>query len=93
MRHSLRVLGGFTGDALVDSCYGAVLDVALVPAEVEEARIRRHIFLARFARQNVLQWDDVEGRVVRRYVSMLSQFLREEGDAVQAAMRSGSSEV
>lgn len=86
----LKVLGSFTGDPLVDAHFGAMLDMALDPREVEERRLRRHIFLARFARQNVLQWDDVEARVVRRYVDMLATFLKEEGDAVKRAMREGS---
>lgn len=77
---------------MVDAHFGAILDSALVPAELEDRRLRRHVFLARFARQNVLQWDDVDGRVVRRYVEMLATFLKEEGDAVRRAMRDGSAE-
>lgn len=87
------MLGDYTGEPLVDAHFGAMLDVALDPTEIEERRIRRHVFLARFARQSVLQWDDVEVRVVQRYVKMLSTFLREEGDAVKEAMRRGSAEV
>lgn len=86
------MLGDYTGDPLVDAHFGAMLDVVLIPSEIEERRIRRHVFLARFARQSVLQWGDVETRVVQRYVSMLSTFLKEEGDAVKRAMRAGSAE-
>ena len=90
VRASLKVLGGFTGDPTVDVHFGEMLDTVLIPSEIEDRRLRRHVFLARFARQNLLQWDDVESRVVQRYVAMLARFLKEESDAVK---RAGSAEA
>lgn len=51
----------------------------------ERARIRRHVFLARYGKQSVLQWADVDSRVVRAYAAELATMLKEEEDAVKAA--------
>ena len=39
---------------------------------MERTRVRRHMFLARFGRQSVLQWADVDSREVRRYADVLA---------------------
>lgn len=80
------MLLGLTGHRQVDALFCAVLGESLDHREMERQRIRRHMFLARFGRQSVLQWDDVESRLVRRYADSLAEFLREEGDAVKRAM-------
>lgn len=51
--------------------------------EMESHRIRRHVFLARYGKQSVLQWADVEGREIRAYVRALAEILKEETAEVQ----------
>lgn len=51
----------------------------------EKARVRRHVFLARYGKQSMLQWADVDGRVVRAYAAALAEMLQEEEDAVKRA--------
>jgi len=92
-RAVLRKLANTTGDPMLDVHFPAVLDTVLDPVELERQRLRRHMFLARFARQSVLQWEDVEGREVRRYTLVLAEFLKEEGDAVKRATQGGSAEA
>lgn len=93
VRAVIRKLANTTGEPLIDVHFSAVLDTVLDPVELERQRIRRHVFLARFARQSVLGWEDVEGRVVKKYVAVLAEFLKEEGDAVKRATQGGSAEA
>jgi Holliday junction resolvase len=93
IRKVIRKLANTTGEPLIDVHFSAVLDTVLDPVELERQRIRRHVFLARFARQSLLGWEDIEGRVVRKYVTVLAEFLREEGDAVKLAASRGSAEA
>ena len=69
----------------VDALFCVALTRALEPEELEKQRIRRHIFLARYGRQSMLQWRDVDGREVRVYAEALADFLREEAEAVKKA--------
>jgi hypothetical protein len=39
---------------------------------------RRRAFLARYAKQSLTQWDDVEGTDVRRYCEAIAELLKEE---------------
>ena len=90
---SLRCLAGVTGNATVDALFAYAQDMAMQPEEMERLRLRRHVFLARFGRQSMLQWEDVEGRTVRRYTELLAEMLREENElATQAAGRLRSQE-
>lgn len=89
-RPALRALAGLTGDRSIDALFPAMLDLVLDPLERERLRLRRHMFLARFGRQSLLQWEHVESRMVNRYVKILAEFLREEGDEVKRVMREGS---
>ncbi len=47
--------------------------------------MRRHIFLARYGKQSMLQWEGIEGRLVRKYVEALSDFLEEESEISKRA--------
>ena len=58
---------------------------------LEEGADRRHGYLARFARQSVLQWEAVPGREVRHYVRVLSRTLRKEAAKVKAVSGAGRS--
>lgn len=61
--------------------------LALDAEELERRRLRRHVFLARYGRQSMLQWGDVEGREVRAYVAALAEILKEEEDATRQSAR------
>ncbi len=65
--------------------FAVTLEGAMDVDELERQRLRRHVFLARYGRQSMLQWANVDGRMVRRYAEALADFLREESDAVKAA--------
>ena len=70
---------------MIDAFFAVTLTQVLDPAENERQRLRRHIFLARYGRQSMLQWGEVEGREVRRYADALAEFLREENEAMKKA--------
>lgn len=53
--------------------------------EIERQRMRRHVFLARYGKQSMLQWEEIEGRLVRKYVEALSDFLEEENEISKRA--------
>lgn len=86
-------LARLTGVRTLDAFFEVKLTQILVPAELERDRIRRHVFLARYGRQSMLQWDDVDGRVVRRYARALEAFLNEENALVEAARAKAASEA
>lgn len=75
-----------SGSRLSDAIFGPIMESVLDPVELEKQRYRRHMFLARWGRQPVTQWADVDGREVRRYVSILSDMLREEHAAAKQAV-------
>jgi hypothetical protein len=85
VREALGSLARVTGIGIVDAFFAVTLAQVMDPAELERNRIRRHIYLARYGRQSMLQWRDIDGREVRRYVEVLSEFLREENEAVKKA--------
>lgn len=87
VRDLLGRLARLTGHPTLDVFFGLSLESILIPEEMERLRLRRHIFLARYGRQSVLQWRDIDGREVRAYAEALANFLREENDAVQAATK------
>lgn len=84
MREALWRLCRYGGDPDVEAHYSAILAAVDLEGR-EKARIRRHVFLARYGKQSVLQWDDVSTRTVRQYAEALAELLREEDDAVNAA--------
>lgn len=51
--------------------------------EKEKARRRQKVVLARYLRQSVLQWDDVEVTEIDRYVQELDALLQRESDAAR----------
>jgi hypothetical protein len=61
---------------------GTLIDIE----ELEKNRIRRHIYLARYGKQSMLQWENIEGRVVRQYANALVGLMEEENEASKRAM-------
>lgn len=86
MRADLSKLGRFTGVPSFDVLFGYTLSQVMDPEEMRRLRLRRHVFLARYGRQSMLQWVDVDGREVRAYAHALAEFLREENEAVEKAV-------
>lgn len=70
--------------ALGDALFPAMLSFAADAGELQRARVRRLVFLARFGRQPLLGWDDVESSEIRLYVDVLVELLREESESAQA---------
>jgi hypothetical protein len=48
------------------------------PFELEHARRKQKMWLARYARQSLLQWDDVPVREIREWVEVLRELLEGE---------------
>lgn len=84
MRRALWPLCRFGGDLDVEAYYPMVLATQDLE-ELERQRIRRHVFLARYGKQSMLQWDDVEASKVRAYARALAELLKEEDDEVKKA--------
>ena len=78
MLEDLHTLCLWDGNPGADVFFPFYLGGAMDVEQMERTRLRRHMFLARFARQSVLQWRDVDSREVRRYADMLAEFLAEE---------------
>lgn len=78
MRELLWHVGRITSVRARDVFFARLIDEALDPEKLERERLRRHVFLARYGKQSMLQWADVEGREVRRYCDVLKEFLDEE---------------
>lgn len=68
-----------------DALFGHILTETMDVEEMERQRIRRHVFMARYGRQSMLQWAGVDGRTVRQYAQALADFLGEENAAVKRA--------
>lgn len=75
----------WSGVAIQDAHFARVLEDIMDPEALERQRIRRHIYLARYGRQSMIQWEDVDSRVVRRYMEALSEFIAEENEAMKRA--------
>lgn len=75
---SINVLHFHTG-TVVDAYWHHLIEIDV--AEREKSRYRIKMFLARYGRQNVLQWDDVEVAEIRRYAEELSNLLTEENES------------
>jgi len=75
----LETLGRITGSELGDAIFPflIVYDVD----EMLDHWWRRRAFLARYAKQSMLQWDDVESTDVRRYCEAVAVLLKEENAA------------
>lgn len=82
------MLANITGDRLVDALFAFAQDLAMDPTKLEYLRLRRHVFLARFARQPLLQWEHVDGRLIRRYTEILAEMLKEESAAAVQSVAS-----
>ena len=65
-----------------DVHFARILEEIMDPEQMERNRIRRHVYLARYGRQSMTQWGDVDSRVVRRYMEALSAFIGEENAAM-----------
>lgn len=74
---SLNILHFHSGTA-VDAYWHHLVTFDVV--QYEKSRFRMKMFLARYGRQNVLQWDDVEVLEIRRYAEALSELLSEENE-------------
>lgn len=70
-----------------DAHFARVLEDIMDPAMLEKQRIRRHIYLAKYGRQSMIQWENVDSRVVRRYMEALSEFIAEENAAMKRASK------
>lgn len=81
-----------TGKRSYDVFFGYTLSQVLDPEELDRLRLRRHVFLARYGRQSMLQWGDVDGREVRAYAKALADFLKEENEAVEKAVAARAAE-
>jgi hypothetical protein len=83
VEHELRILVLRTGSRYVDATFAMAIASALDPDELERQRLRRHVFLARWGRQPVTQWENMDGRLVRQYVAVLAELLQEENAAAK----------
>lgn len=72
----MRVLGRYTGSSIVDTVYPFILP--LDAEKMEDEWWKRRAYLARYGRQSMLQWDDVETIEVRRYAKAISDLIGEE---------------
>jgi hypothetical protein len=81
----LRDAIAWIGSPIHDAAFGCFLSSAIDLQEIERQRMRRHIFLARYGKQSMLQWEGIEGRLVRKYVEALSDFLEEESEISKRA--------
>lgn len=79
------MLGGFTGNANFDAAYVAHVDEVIDLQERVKSHYTVAAFLARYGRQNMLQWDDVEVNEVRRYALALTDLIREENELSRRA--------
>lgn len=80
----------YGGDPDVEAYYPVILAMRDLE-EMERLRLRRHVFLARYGKQSMLQWDNVEARKVRAYAEALAELLKEEDDAVKKAAAAAAS--
>lgn len=83
-----RILGalGFRCDVMLDTFFPGILALTMNHADMEEQRIKRHMFLGRFGHQQVSQWAEVDANEVRAYAKALSELIAEERAAVEAAI-------
>jgi hypothetical protein len=63
---------------------GALWDVEVDPVELERARIKQKMYLARYARQDVFSWEHREVTELQRYFDELAAIVREE-NAISSA--------
>lgn len=83
----------YTGDARADALFHCALDF-LPHFEISNFRkdyYRRHMFLARYGRQDISRIPEMDSRDVRRYVIALAEFLKEEAEASKQAMQTENS--
>jgi hypothetical protein len=66
-----------------DAHFARVLEEIMDPATLERQRVRRHVYLAKYGKQSMLQWENVDSRVVRQYATALSDFIAEENEAMR----------
>lgn len=92
VEHELFLLSLRSGSRYADSTIALALSQVMDPDEMERQRLRRHMFLARWGRQSVTQWEDIDGRMVRRYVSVLADMLEEENQAAKRAVEDAKQE-
>ncbi len=79
-------MAGWIGTPIFDATFGMFLGTLIDIEELEKNRIRRHIYLARYGKQSMLQWENIEGRVVRQYANALVGLMEEENEASKRAM-------
>ena len=79
---SINVLHFHSG-TVVDAYWHHLVEIDV--AEREKSRYRVKVFLARYGRQNMLQWDDVEVAEIRRYADELAEMLTEENESTRVS--------
>lgn len=80
MQERLQVLARFTGSFL-DAVFQHVVPFPDVD-ELLAMRRKQVAFLARYGRQSMLQWGDVETRTINECVEDIADLLREENALV-----------
>ena len=83
--HELHTLILRTDSRMADAVFAAIIETVMDPVWLEEQRLRRHLFLARWGRQPITQWQDMDGRMVRRYAAVLADMLSEENRKAKEA--------
>lgn len=76
-------MGRFTGNPIVDAAFQYLFSVEAL--DLERQHYRRKAFLARYGRQSVLQWDDVEVSEINRHVEALAELIKEENEAARSS--------
>jgi hypothetical protein len=72
---SLKLLVVRTG-AFYDAWWHLSVDID--PREMLRLRAKQKIYLARYGRQSVLQWADVDVRELQQYFELLAELVRDE---------------
>lgn len=57
---------------------GPFWDVEIDPVELERARMKQKVYLARYARQDVFSWEDREVVELQRYFEELADIISQE---------------
>ncbi len=57
------------------------LDIEIDAAEWLRFRAKQKVYLARYARQSLIQWDDVDVEEMQQYYDLLVEIIKGENDA------------
>jgi hypothetical protein len=84
VHHSLKILS-FHSESSVDAIWHMLIQWD--PEDLLEARARQKMALARYARQDLHKWDDVEVREIRGWYNRLVELMNQE--SVEMSSREG----